>query len=152
MKTTLKLTAILFGALLLFTSCEDLLNSLLETPVSVTERIQSFEDDLNQADRSDVYLNFSATYTQDYNNYKDSGTVDTDFPYDNTDPYVITVTDQGNDLWEGTVTGGNFYDVDAIQFDMVFDIDGNALIDNMRVYSGTDTTELPLIEIKKPVF
>jgi hypothetical protein len=64
--------------------------------VSIEQRVQDFESDLNDANRDDTYLNFHPTLTADYATITGDGTV-----FDNAFPpadrnYSIVITDQSN--------------------------------------------------------
>ena len=64
--------------------------------VSIEQRIQYFESDLNDANRDDMYLNFHPTLTADYGAITGDGTV-----FDNAFPpadrnYTIIISDQSN--------------------------------------------------------
>lgn len=65
---------------------------------SIQQRIQMFEDDLNQTDRSSAYLNFYEGLTTDYNAIKSPAYVfDIAFPNDLADfPYSITILDDSD--------------------------------------------------------
>jgi len=61
--------------------------------VTIAARIEAFESDLNEPDRSDVYLNFNpdTSRTEDYLAITGDGTVfDNAFPYEYHD-YTITI-------------------------------------------------------------
>jgi hypothetical protein len=67
---------------------------------TLEQRIQQFADDLNLADRSDIYLNFHPTQTTDYAAIHDPAFFNSDFPLtdpgDPTDQYVIAIVDASN--------------------------------------------------------
>jgi hypothetical protein len=61
-------------------------------------RIQQFADDLNLADRTDIYLNFHPTSTLDYSDIRDTDYFLTSLPklVGGDTPYVISIIDQTN--------------------------------------------------------
>lgn len=64
--------------------------------VSIEQRIQDFESDLNDANRDDMYLNFHPTKTADYGPITGDGTVfDTAFPPADRN-YSIIISDQSS--------------------------------------------------------
>ena len=66
------------------------------TGVSIEERIQHFENDLNDADRDDAYLNFHPSRTADYGTITGDGQIfDDTFPPSERD-YKITISDESN--------------------------------------------------------
>jgi len=72
--------------------------------ISIEERIQSFEDDLNLLDRTYAYLNFHPTLTTDYDEIVDPNyRINVAFPNDLSHiPYTITIID---DSATSNVTG-----------------------------------------------
>ena len=67
--------------------------------VSIADRIAAFQDNLNSADRSSLYLNFDSAATSDYNALKDpTTTIDVYIPPRVTgDPlYALTITNDSN--------------------------------------------------------
>lgn len=77
---------IVIGLISIYVGC-DLLG------VTIAARIEAFESDLNELDRSDVYLNFhpDTTRTEDYPSIKGDGTLfNNAFPYIYAD-YTITI-------------------------------------------------------------
>lgn len=64
--------------------------------VSIEQRVQYFESDLNDANRDDMYLNFHSTLTADYASITGDGTVFDDAfdPIDRN--YTIVISDQSN--------------------------------------------------------
>ncbi len=66
--------------------------------VSVTQRITQFQTDLNNADRTNIYLNFDSTKTTEYNAIKDPKYWDTPYPVPaaGDQKYAITITDDSD--------------------------------------------------------
>lgn len=90
MKRALKLIGLAAAVTVALASCD------LLAGFGVQSRIASFEADLNQEDRSDVYLNFSETSTENFDQIKaadfwESGI----FAYEN-QPFEITVIDSSD--------------------------------------------------------
>lgn len=81
---------ILIGMALLMQGC------LLGT--SIQQRIELFEQDLNEQDRSDAYLNFYEGLTTDYDAIKNPDyRFNVAFPNDPADfPYTITILDESD--------------------------------------------------------
>jgi hypothetical protein len=100
---SLAAVAIILGFALV--SCSDL------GVVSITDRLTTFQTDLNAADRTSIYLNFHPTSTMDYDALKDpTTTIDPLFPVLGTTDtvYTLTIDDQANPATGVlvTVTGG----------------------------------------------
>jgi len=70
--------------------------------MTLEERIQQFQSDLNLAVRTDIYLNFHSTDTVDYPAIRDSDYISISFaltdPGDPTTVYVISIVDQTDPL------------------------------------------------------
>jgi hypothetical protein len=95
--------------------------------VSIEQRVQYFESDLNDFSRDDMYLNFHPTLTADYGAITGVGTVfDNAFPPSERN-YTIIITDQSN---PNNVTGS-------------IDADGSGFVGPLGIYfkmaqDGTD--------------
>jgi hypothetical protein len=79
--------------------------------MSITDRVGSFQTDLNSADRSSIYTNFDSANTSDYNALKSASTIiDQIFPVLGTGdtPYALAITNESNPSTGVlvTVTGG----------------------------------------------
>ena len=85
--------------------------------MTLEQRIQQFANDLNLADRSDIYLNFHPTSTVDYTAIRDTDYFLTSLPklVGGDTPYVISIVDQTNPAavtatFESTAIGPGIYD------------------------------------------
>jgi hypothetical protein len=92
--------------------------------VTIEQRVQFFESDLNDANRDDMYLNFHPTLTADYGAITGDGQVFDDAfdPIDRN--YTITISDQSNpDNVVGIIVadGGGFGGPLEIYFKMAQD-------------------------------
>ena len=84
--------------------------------MTLEQRIQQFADDLNLADRTDIYLNFHPTSTVDYTAIRDTDYFLTSLPklVVGDTPYVISILDQTNPAavtatFESTAIGPGIY-------------------------------------------
>ena len=106
MKAALRLVALVSIALVALSSCflADLFGPEVD-PVTPAQRIYSFEDELNKADRSEAYLILHPTRTADYNAWKDPVLWDDAFPVRAAgDPEYAINTFDPTDPTNGTLT------------------------------------------------
>ena len=92
--------------------------------ITIEERIQSFEDDLNLIDRSDAYLNFHPSLTTDYDEIKNPAyRFNPVFPNNMTYiPYTITIIDDSAAIAvTGTINSSGWGGDRAITFKMALD-------------------------------
>lgn len=123
-----------------------LLDLFGDDPITVAQRIQGFEDELNKADRSDMYLQFDDFATTDYDAIKASAFWETDFPVGT--GYTTVITDDTNtDDVRVTIDGPvEFGGPKYYSFDMSQDIDDNNMIEGLYVTSDEGVTWVTIVE------
>jgi hypothetical protein len=109
--------------------------------VSIEERIQLFEDDLNSGDRSGIYENFHPEKTADYNTIKASTTIFDDptslFAIAKQD-FSISITSTLANFVTGTITSAVYTD-QTITFIMALKGLNDWRIEELSLTVGLDT-------------
>ena len=108
-------------------------------PVTITERIDAFEADLNSSDRSGLYLHFHPTETDNYNQLKDAAVINAGpLSSDNGTFHIVTGAavpgSGGRQVVEGTLT--HDYAQFAVQFIML-QYGEDWQIEELKLYQDT---------------
>ena len=114
-KIALFILLIIFAVTLSFESC-----SLFGTKID--ERIDSFIDDLNNSDRSNVYTNFHSSETADYNAIKDPSTTwDNWFPVASITYSISNLDDSDSDNVTAIINSSGTFGTSDATFKMAKD-------------------------------
>ena len=143
-RAAFRLVAIVVALSAILSGCD-----LFKPSVSIAERIALFQDDLNKADRSQTYLNFNPTLTQDYASLKGYNW-STPFPLKGTgSAYSAAVTSQTDaSAVLVTIDGGPATYGGPKNYKLAMAVDSENAKDwrirTLSVGSGTPTTWTPL--------